>query len=183
MLSLVAQWTGVDPFRLGQMTFGGSGYDIACATAEGPILYSKKDNNPVIQSIDFDPPFKDQILFVHLGRKQDTQEALQLYQSLDGIQKSEIQNQIHQINQRILNADSIQEFINALDDHENLISQHLNLPKVKDLYFSDFKGSVKSLGAWGGDFVMAVGEEDVNKTITYFQTKEIGAMLLWSKLF
>ena len=29
------------------------------------------------------------------------------------------------------------------------------MPRAQDLYFPDFKGVIKSLGAWGGDFVLA----------------------------
>ena len=35
----IAQWAHVSPFDLLKETFGGSGYDIACAQSEGPILY------------------------------------------------------------------------------------------------------------------------------------------------
>jgi hypothetical protein len=34
--------------------------------------------------------------------------------------------------------------------------------------FSDFDGAVKSLGAWGGDFVLAISNEDPT---TYFKSK------------
>lgn len=182
MLSLVAQWTQVDPFQLAAMTFGGSGYDIACATADGPIIYSKKENNPVSRSIGFNPVFKNHILFIHLGKKQDTQEALQLYKSLDGTKKSEIQDQIQVINQRMLAATSIQEFQSAMEDHEDLISKHLHLPKVKDLYFGDFEGSVKSLGAWGGDFVMAAGDSGADGLMEYFKEKGYEVSLTWGEM-
>ena len=39
LLSLLAQYFNIDIFDLSDNTFGGSGYDVACATAKGPILY------------------------------------------------------------------------------------------------------------------------------------------------
>ena len=31
---------------------------------------------------------------------------------------------------------------------------------VKEAFFSDFKGAIKSLGGWGGDFILAVSTQD-----------------------
>ena len=40
------------------------------------------------------------------------------------------------------------------------MSAVLKTPTVKETRFPDFNGAIKSLGAWGGDFVMAVSEND-----------------------
>ena len=37
LISLIAQWFDINPYQLLEQTFGGSGYDIACATAYKPI--------------------------------------------------------------------------------------------------------------------------------------------------
>ena len=182
LLSLIAQWTQVDPYQLASMTFGGSGYDIACASAEGPISYQIKDNQPIVKAIEWTPPFKDHCCFVHLGEKKDTQEALSMYTSMDISDKASIQNKIADINDRILSTIQINEFCAAIEDHEALISQSLNIEKVKDLRFSDFIGSIKSLGAWGGDFVLAASEQDISRTITYFQTKGYETIVLWDDM-
>ena len=42
-----------------------------------------------------------------------------------------------------------------INQHEEIIENLIGIEAVKKKYFSDFKGSIKSLGAWGGDFVMA----------------------------
>ena len=39
LIANLAQWANVNPYELLKLTFGGSGYDLACATAEGPIYY------------------------------------------------------------------------------------------------------------------------------------------------
>jgi len=39
LIHLIAQWAKCDPFELLFEAFGGSGYDIACAGADGPISY------------------------------------------------------------------------------------------------------------------------------------------------
>ena len=39
---------------------------------------------------------------------------------------------------------------------------------IKTILFNDYKGEIKSLGAWGGDFVLAAGP---NNSKEYFQKK------------
>jgi hypothetical protein len=39
---------------------------------------------------------------------------------------------------------------------------------VQEALFSDFKGVVKSLGAWGGDFVLVISKENPKE---YFNSK------------
>jgi hypothetical protein len=62
----------------------------------------------------------------------------------------------------------LEEFCDLLDKHEKVMSEILELPTVKENIFSDLDGSIKSLGAWGGDFVMAVSKD--NPT-AYFENK------------
>ena len=53
-----------------------------------------------------------------------------------------------------------------------------DLRKFKiDELFSDFNGSIKSLGAWGGDFILATGnQKPLMKNIRSF-------LMNWIKLF
>jgi len=182
MLSLVAQWTGVDPFKLAEKTFGGSGYDIACATASGPISYQRTDNDPLVEALDFNPSFKDQLYFVHLGEKKDTQDALSYYADLAIDNKQDIQSSISDINEQILNAGSLSTFRTAIDAHEDLISTALSMTKVKEERFPDFDGSIKSLGAWGGDFVLVASEQSSDQIQSYFNQKGYSTVLSWKHM-
>ena len=42
------------------------------------------------------------------------------------------------------------------------------MPPVKKRLFPDYPGSIKSLGAWGGDFILATGTESERE---YFKEK------------
>ncbi len=42
-----------------------------------------------------------------------------------------------------------------MNQHEGIKENHIGIETIKKKYFSDYKSSIKSLGAWGGDFVMA----------------------------
>ncbi|NJL76554.1 MAG: hypothetical protein HC892_17585 [Saprospiraceae bacterium] len=66
----LAQWAKVNPYQLQFDTFGGSGYDIACAGATQAILYQKL-STPQIQVVDFEPSFKHQ-LFLYICSKSRT---------------------------------------------------------------------------------------------------------------
>ena len=65
---------------------------------------------------------------------------------------------ISTLTRAMLDAQTIEDFNKAMKDHEMLMSSVLDYPTVKQLYFSDYKGGeLKSLGAWGGDFILATG--------------------------
>ena len=52
--------------------------------------------------------------------------------------------------------------------HEEILSKLINLPTIKSTIFSDYSGAIKSLGAWGGDFILVTGSpNDMN----YFKEK------------
>ncbi|MBK8672865.1 MAG: hypothetical protein IPN93_07720 [Bacteroidetes bacterium] len=73
-------------------------------------------------------------------------------------------------------------FCAAIEKHEEIISTYLGIEKIKSLYFSDFFGSIKSLGAWGGDFVMAVSEKNEKETKAYFNKKGYSTILKWNEM-
>ena len=66
----------MSPFELLFNTSQGSGYDIACSQSTGPIVYEKETSGPRWSVTQFEPPFIDNLYFLYLGRKKDTQEAI-----------------------------------------------------------------------------------------------------------
>ena len=48
LINNIAQWLGIDPFELLKRSFGGSGYDIACAQNGSPISYQLVNDKPII---------------------------------------------------------------------------------------------------------------------------------------
>ena len=82
LINNLAQWAKIDAFALLEKTFGGSGYDIACAQHAHPIVYQRQNSTPLIKIVDFDPPFKDQLFFVHRNQKQNSREAIASYNTL-----------------------------------------------------------------------------------------------------
>lgn len=177
LISLVAQWTKTDPYALLEKTFGGSGYDIACATAKSAITFQiPNPKSQIINSVYFQPSFQHNLYFVHLGKKQNSRKGIQHYRNFN-TDKSDYIEQISELTQKIIHANELDEFCYYLEVHENIVANVLNLRKVKEIYFSDFPGTIKSLGAWGGDFVLVASDESPEMIRHYFQSKGFSTFL------
>lgn len=166
----IAQWAYVSPFELSFNTNGGSGYDIACAQSKGPILYQRVNSEPHWSFVTFDPPFKENLFFVYLGKKQDSRQAVSYYLKKD-INRELVVKKINEITEEMIECQDVNIFSKLVKEHERLISASLDLPAVKDLYFQDYWGEVKSLGAWGGDFVMMVNDRSSRELYDYLNKK------------
>lgn len=178
----VAQWAYVSPFELVKRTIGGSGYDIACAQAMGPIIYEKFENKPQWEMAPFDPAFRDQIYFVYLGQKQKSSREVVKYQDMNIPGKEQIVTEISQLTREMTFAQDLATFDKIIRTHEDIVSSALKYDKVKDLLFSDFWGEVKSLGAWGGDFVMVTSSRSPQETREYFEQKGLSTVIPFSEI-
>lgn len=177
LINNIAQWAGVDAFNLLFNSFGGSGYDIACAQHDQALTYQLKDGVPFVKTVAFNPSFKDQLYFVHLNKKQLSSESIKVYKD----NKADI-NAIHKINEiseKILFAKSISYFNELLREHESILSSILKEQTVQQRLFSDFQGQTKSLGAWGGDFILASGDQS---TVSYFNSKGYQTVIPYSSM-
>jgi hypothetical protein len=83
------------------------------------------------------------------------------------------------ISDAFLNAVSIEEFDLLIIEHEQIISSIIKLMPVKVKLFPDYFGEIKSLGAWGGDFVLVTGNET---TPSYFKSKGFETILTYSEM-
>ncbi|MCG2461759.1 GHMP kinase [Flavobacteriaceae bacterium F89] len=158
LINNIAQWAQVDAFELQWNTLGGSGYDIACAQHDTPVLYRLTDGRPNTKEIGFDPPFKTNLFFVHLNKKQDSREGILNYRKRK-FYKPELIDGVSAITREILSCNQLSQFEALIEAHEELLAKTLDLSPVREQYFSDYPGAVKSLGAWGGDFVLATGND------------------------
>lgn len=177
----IAQWAYVSPFELFFNCFQGSGYDIACAQSDFPILYEKTTSGPLWSLTKFNPPFKDNLFFIYSGKKMDSQEAVSYYQKLRPFSPELIMN-LSTITKEIAKTTSLMEFNFLVNAHEKMIARHLKLQRVKELYFKDFWGEIKSLGAWGGDFVMATSTRSEKETKEYFNKKGFDVVLRYDEI-
>jgi mevalonate kinase len=160
LINNIAQWLQIDAFTLLKNSFGGSGYDIACAQNDSPIVYQLEQGNPTVEKVSFNPDFTNNIYFVYLNKKQSSKSAIAAYNmnKKNNLPRTIALNDL--ITSEVLNATTIQSFTAAIQKHEVQMSIILETQTIKESLFPDFNGVIKSLGAWGGDFVMAIATEN-----------------------
>lgn len=190
LINNIANWANIDAYKLLELTFGGSGFDIACAQNNSPITYqllnkdseishvARNDKKRKICEVDFNPNFRDHLYFVHLNKKQNSREGIAQYKLKASNLKKQIL-EISDITSQIIACKSLDIFNNLIDAHEQIIASIIEQKPVKELLFNDFKGSVKSLGAWGGDFVLVTSKDNPE---TYFKNKGFETIIPYNKM-
>ena len=168
LINNIAQWLEIDAFVLLKNSFGGSGYDIACAQNNSPILYHLENDKPIVEKVTFDPNFANNLYFIYLEKKQSSKAAIVSYYNNKNEDLAENIIEIDLLTQGVLKAKTFEEFAQALEGHEAKLSNILEMLTVKESLFQDFNGVIKSLGAWGGDFVLAIAKENPSD---YFKKK------------
>ena len=178
LINNIAQWAKVDAFQLLWNSFSGSGYDIANAQYNTPILYALNNQNPVVNKVDFIPSFSEKLFFIHLNKKQDSKDGIARFKE----KRKKIHNEIQlvsEISRQLILEQKLSEFEKLIQEHEKIISSIIELPTVKKRLFPDYFGTLKSLGAWGGDFILATGNKD---TPQYFKAKGYTTILRYSDM-
>ncbi len=181
LIAAVAKWAKADPYRVLFETMGGSGYDLACAYAAGPLLYRLVSQQPDSQEINFEPDFSSHLYFVFLGKKQDSRVGIQRYRDRVSDKFAAIEK-ISVLTTQCATAPTLPIFEQLLTEHEAIISAALEMMPVQAAYFPDYWGVVKSLGAWGGDFVLATSLRDAAETRTYFTEKGYSTVIPWGEM-
>ena len=201
LIANLARWANVNPYELLKLTFGGSGYDIACATAEGPIYYQLSTSEPALRQaqgpkvvepvetptptaepIDFNPPFADHLFFVYQGQKQSSSKEIKAF--LEKTNPIDLQNDINavsEISHAVPKCHSLDEFAMLMQCHERIIARCIGQEPVQKR-FPDFEGVLKSLGAWGGDFILAATEWPENQVKEYFKGKGLDVVFGYKEM-
>jgi mevalonate kinase len=181
LIHCLSKWAGVDGYKLLKATIGGSGYDVACAGVNTPLLYRLQHGRPEILPTHWAPPFKQNIWFAYSGKKQLSSEGISYY-------KNKLQDKTHAIEQlsritnMMLQTTALNDFEELLREHEQIVGSQLKLMKVSDTIFADYWGVSKSLGAWGGDFIMLTNQRPVDELTGYLKEKNISIAFNWNDL-
>jgi len=182
LTQMIAMWADVNPLLLHFEVSNGSGYDVAAAGADLPITYQMSDDSVNYKEVDFDPSFKDKLHFVHLNKKQDSKTAVEHYFK-KAKQKKTLVKKISKITESVLTCNSLTGFMDLMAEHEAAISQHLGIETVsKQCDFGDFNGITKSLGAWGGDFILAASPDGEESVASYFKSKGYNTVLPYNEM-
>jgi mevalonate kinase len=155
---LVANMAGVNAFELNRMVSTSSGYDVACAGQSELLFYQLKANHPEVILTHPDKALSQNTYFAYLGNKQDTKSEVKSFLAKNNFTYSDVEK-VTRLSDFICYAQTVDELIYLVKEHEAIISFILKQPTIA-AKFPDFPGTVKSLGAWGGDFAMFVSGED-----------------------
>ncbi len=176
LINNLAEWSGTDAFDLNSEYLKGSGYDIAVAQQKQAILFQNQPEM-MVKPVMFEPAFKDDLIFVHLNRKQDSRKGIELYRSQR--KNPALIQEFSELTNRFLHAENIGSLENVIREHEVKLSSFLGISGVQNQLFSDYGGAVKSLGAWGGDFVLATKTEGWEN---YFRSRNFPEIFSWEEL-
>lgn len=181
LISNIAYWAGADPFDLHFSVSNGSGYDIASARSDFPLIYQLIDNKPTYQGVDFNPEFKDSIYFVYSGKKQLSDESVRGFLSGKHTNSADI-SEMNRLTHEFIEASDIFTINKLITEHEILISRVTGKKRIKELYFNDFPGEIKSLGAWGGDFILVTWRNEKESLIKYFSDRNLKTIFSFDEI-
>ena len=156
LISLLAQWSNTDPYRLLKNSFGGSGYDVACATADSPIVFESGKNTK--EAIELSEKITSKLLFIYSGKKQKSKNEVSRFEEI-AVSENQIQQMNNLVNS-VIACEDIEIMEALIEQSEHLLSEILSLETIKNSTFSNYPHSIKSLGAWGGDFFMATYRDE-----------------------
>jgi hypothetical protein len=176
LVTNIAAWARCDAFSLNSRIFNGSGYDIACAGSVSPIIFKLTNHQPTYRDAGFHPSFHQQLWFIYLDRKQNTRESVG--KTVLSHISSLTTDTISALTLAMAKADDLRVFQAIMDQHEEIVGKAIHQIPVREKYFNDFRGSVKSLGAWGGDFILAASSGSEEYVRNYFLKK--GLSILFS---
>ena len=181
LVHCLAEFAQVNPFQLLQATIGGSGYDVACAGSDLPLLYHLENGLPVFEQVEFKPSFKDNIFFVHLGKKQLSTSGIAHYRSRN-IDKAQYVKWLNVLTDALLSCNALEKCKQIMNEHEAYIAEALGMEPIKKRLFADVDVAAKSLGAWGGDFVMLAFEGTKPELMKLLEPKGLSTVFNWDEM-
>ncbi len=181
LISDIAYWGDVDPYQLFKKVTNGSGYDIFAAREKSPFTFQLIDSKPEIKSINLNNFLFGNVLFVYLGKKQNSENEVNNYRKKGIIDSASI-DEITLITKKFLSLKSENELLYLIRKHEEVLSSILGRQRIRMELFKDFDGEIKSLGAWGGDFVMAYSINGLEYSKNYFSSRKFDVIFQWDEI-
>ena len=79
-------------------------------------------------------------------------------------------------------ATELKTFQRLVDEHEAILGGVIQEMPVKTRHFFDFDGAVKSLGGWGGDFIMVASAASEAYVRNYFKNKHLNIIFRYDEM-
>ncbi|MBS1625116.1 MAG: GHMP kinase [Bacteroidetes bacterium] len=177
----LSAWAGVDGVALLHATMGGSGYDVAVAGSDTPIVYTLIDGKASWEQVHFLPPYAELLYFAYTGKKVTSSTSIASYRDRIKGNKDAV-TWLTKLTDSMLQSQTLDKMEQIIREHEAIVSEALHTPTIKSQLFSDYWGEVKSLGAWGGDFVLMTHRGDEEELLSYLKRKDISVVMRYDKM-
>lgn len=181
LIVVLSQWANIDPFALHFAVSKGSGYDIACGLHPVPLLYQLLDKKPMVTAMPAPDFLKKYAYFIYLGNKQLSEKSIAGFLKKSSVNDCHIES-ISALTKAFLAATSPEDITDIMWEHERITGALLHEIPVQQKYFKDFQGAIKSLGAWGGDFIMAFSTREKSYVYNYFQNKQYLPIFMFKEI-
>ncbi len=157
-IELVCRYFKLDPFQVQDKVFGGSGYDVAIAAVQKPLIFWRTENDIHFRQWSLNPELTKDWKVVFLGNKVNSRTSTShVNDMLDDLAKDEnYQMQIQKIIEIVRDAKELMAVETGIEMYQMFLSQLLGM--VTPYTFFGVKplprGVCKWLGAWGGDMLL-----------------------------
>ena len=88
---------------------------------------------------------------------------------------------VSEISRAVPKCETLDEFAMLMQCHERIIARCIGQEPVQKR-FPDFEGVLKSLGAWGGDFILAATEWPESQVKEYFKRKGLDVVFGYKEM-
>lgn len=177
LIHLISQWLDIDAMELFFKVANGSGYDIAAAGSSKPIIYQLQKSKANWHEVEIPKAIFSNCYFIHLNQKQKSDLEVEKYKIENSISDHQLEK-ISSFTKEILSLQSEEQLQDWIENHEVLVSDVLQKKRIQNQLFPDFQGQIKSLGAWGGDFILASGKNVED----YFKSKGFPTLIPFNEM-
>lgn len=166
LIANLANWAELSPFELYFDTQEGSGYDVAASISDAPLLYQMADEELSFETFDWDKGVMESMLVFYQGRKQNSRTEVAAWKDQKRWKSADVIT-MTKISESLADCTQAGEAVRILREHQGMMEKIMDR-KAFDERYGDFEGVIKPLGAWGGDFALAI-HEDAEYTRAYLE--------------
>ncbi len=157
-VQLLSNYFKLDPFQVQDLVFGGSGYDVAIAAVQKPLIYWRNEQGVHFRQWKMNPELTKDWKVIFLGNKVNSRTSTsQVNDMLEDLARDENYSmQIPKIIEIVRDAQELMALETGIEMYQMFLSQLLGMVTpytyfgVKPLP----RGVCKWLGAWGGDMLL-----------------------------
>lgn len=157
LIANLAQWAELSPFELYFDTQEGSGYDVAAAISDAPFLYQKSETELSFETFDWDQKLMETIVVFYQGNKQSSAAEVSDWKKNKRWNRGDISH-MSTISESLADCSDVEQAMKLFGEHLKMMEKILDQRAFEGRY-ADFDGVMKPLGAWGGDFGLALSPD------------------------